>query len=316
MEDESVILHSSSFILSPMARLRRFLSKHGWSYAFIAPSMLTFVVFTLVPVLWSFLIAFQRGSTPLRNPQFVEPWYANFVTAFTQQQGVFLVSIRNTLIYSLFTVTANILLGLILASLIQPLSNKLRTAFRAAYYLPAVSSALLIGMTWAFIYNGQWGFANYVLRIFGLAPVRWLSDPDIALPSIILSVMLTVPATAVVLFSAAMGGIPKEYYEAAQLDGAGPVRQWWNITLPLLKSTTLYLVVIYTIASFEVFDRIYVMVPSGVGNSTQTIVTQIYNSAFKDFDLGVGSAQSIVLFLLIASVAVLQFRAFRSDVEY
>jgi len=150
----------------------------------------------------------------------------------------------------------------------------------------------------------------------GLEPVRWLSNPDIALGTVTLSAMLTMPATAVVLYSAAMGAIPQEYYEAAELDGASAFHKWWHITVPLIKSTTLYLVVLYTIASFEVFERIYVMVPSGVGNSTQTIVTQIYNNGFKDFDFGVASAQALVLFLMIAVVAIFQFRALRSDVEY
>lgn len=295
--------------------MRKFFARHGWSYLFILPSMLTFTVFTLIPVLWSLVISFQKYSLA-RGGQWANPIFANYVTAFTQTQGVFVRAIGNTLLYSVCTVFVNVALGLILASLIQPLSHKLRTFFRAAYYLPAVSSALLIGMTWAYIYNGSWGFANYLLRLVGLAPVRWLSDPDIALWSIIISTLLTIPATAVVLFSAAMGSIPSDYYEAAELDGAGPLRKWWSITVPLIKSTTLYLAVIYTIASFEVFDKIYVMVPSGVANSTQTIVTQIYNSAFKDFDMGVASAQALVLFLLIATVAVFQFRIFRSDVEY
>ncbi|MCX7840849.1 MAG: sugar ABC transporter permease, partial [Anaerolineae bacterium] len=130
------------------------------------------------------------------------------------------------------------------------------------------------------------------------------------------SAMLTIPATAVVLYSAAMSGIPTEFYEAAEIDGANALQRWWHITVPLIKSTTLYLVVLYTIASFEVFERIYVMVPSGVANSTQTIVTQIYNNGFKDFDFGVASAQAFVLFVMIATVAVFQFRALQSDVEY
>jgi len=119
-----------------------------------------------------------------------------------------------------------------------------------------------------------------------------------------------------VLFSAAMGGIPTEFYEAADLDGASPVQKWWWITLPLIRPTTLYLTVIYTIASFEVFERIYVMVPSGVGRSTQTIVTQIYYSGFKDFDLGVSAAQAMMLFVMIGAVALVQFRVLRSNVEY
>jgi multiple sugar transport system permease protein len=295
--------------------MRRFLRRHGWSYLFVLPSMTTFVVFTLVPVVWSFVISFQKFN--LRSGgKWVDPLWANYQSAFTMLNGIFVTAISNTLLYTFFTVTANILAGLILASLIQPLSHRLRTFFRAAYYLPAVTSALIVGVTWAYIFNGQWGFANYLLRLIGLAPVRWLSDPDIALTSVTLSAVLTVPATAVVLYSAAMGSIPTEFYEAAELDGAGPVRKWWHVTVPLIKSTTLYLVVLYTIASFEVFERIYVMVPSGVGNSTQTIVTQIYNNGFKDFNLGVAAAQAFVLFLLIGVVAVFQFRLLRSDVEY
>jgi len=298
-----------------MTNLRRFLRRHGWSYAFILPSLLTFVIFTLAPVIWALLISFQKYSLT-RGGQWVSPFYQNFVVAFTQLNGVFVQAIGNTLIYTLVTVTAHITIGLVLASLIQPLSNWLRTFFRAAYYLPAVTSALIIGMTWAYIFNAQWGFANYLLRLAGLAPVRWLSDPDIALASVTLSAVLTVPATAVVLFSAAMGSIPREYYEAAELDGANPIQQWRHITVPLIKSTTLYLVVIYTIASFEVFERVYVMVPSGVANSTQTIVTQIYNNGFKDLNFGVASAQALVLFVMIAAVAAVQFRLLRSDVEY
>jgi multiple sugar transport system permease protein len=294
---------------------RRFWRKYGWSYLFVLPSMLTFTLFVLVPVLWAFVISFQRYSLS-RGGTWVTPFYRNYVTAFTQFNDLFVRAIGNTLIYTFFTVTANILLGLILASLIQPLSHRLRTFFRAAYYLPAVTSAIVVGMTWAYIFNAQWGFANYLLRLVELPPVRWLSDPKIALASVTLSAVLTMPATAIVLFSAAMGSIPSEYYEAAELDGAGPIAKWWNITVPLIKSTTLYLVVLYTIASFEVFERIYVMVPSGVGNSTQTIVTQIYNNGFKDQNYGVASAQAFVLFLMVALVAIVQFRLLRSDVEY
>jgi multiple sugar transport system permease protein len=298
-----------------MTAIREFFRKYGWSYLFILPSMTTFFVFVLFPVVWSFVISFQKYSLA-RGGTWMDPFYANYVQAFTMLQGIFVTAIRNTVLYTVFTVTTNIFVGLILASLIQPLSHRLRTFFRAAYYLPAVTSAIIVGMTWAYIFNGQWGFANYLLRLVGIAPLRWLSDPDIALASVTLSAMLTIPATAVVLYSAAMGGIPTEFYEAAELDGATGIGKWWHITVPLIKSTTLYLVVLYTIASFEVFERIYIMVPSGVGNSTQTIVTQIYNNGFKDFNFGVASAQAFVLFMIIAIIAVFQFRFLRTDVEY
>ena len=289
--------------------IRKFIKQYGWSYLFILPSMTTFTVFVLFPVVWSFIISFQKYSLA-RGGTWMDPLWSNYQNAFTMLGGIFVTSIRNTLVYTIFTVTTNIFIGLILASLIQPLSNRLRTFFRAAYYLPAVTSALIVGMTWAYIFNGQWGFANYIFRLIGLAPMRWLSDPDIALGTVTLSAMLTIPATAVVLYSAAMGSIPDEFYEAAELDGANAIQKWWNITVPLIKSTSLYLVVLYTIASFEVFERIYVMVPSGVGNSVQTIVTQIYNNGFKDFNFGVASAQAFVLFLIITAIAIFQFKFF------
>jgi multiple sugar transport system permease protein len=298
-----------------MSRVRRFIKRYGWGYAFVLPSLATFALFTFVPVVWSFIISFQRFSL-VRGGRWVEPIYANYVDAFTMLNGIFTTAIGNTIYYTIITVTANILIGLILASLIQPLGHRLGTFFRSAYYLPAVTSTLIVGLTWAYIFNAQWGFANWLLSLVNLPPVRWLSNPDIALNSITLSAVLTMPATAIVLFSAAMGSIPQELYEASALDGATPIQKWWYISVPLVKSTTLYLTVLYTIASFEVFERIYVMVPSGVGNSTQTIVTQIYNNGFKEFDFGVAAAQAFVLFIMIAIVAAFQFRLLRSDVEY
>ncbi len=295
-------------------RIRRFFRQHGWSYAFVLPSMTTFAIFVLLPVIWSFVISFQKYSLA-RGGTWVG--LQNYYDAFTTQSGVFVIAIRNTVYYTAITVTANILIALILSSLIQPLNKYAQTFFRAAYYLPAVTSVVIIAITWRWLLSAdQHGLFNYVRGLVGLPPVRWLADPRIALESIILSTVLTVPATGVVLFSAAMGSISKEYYEAAEIDGAGAIRKWWNITLPLIKSTTLYLVVLYTIASFEVFEKILLMTPSGVGNATQTVVFQIYQSGFVQFRYGVAAAQAFILFLMIAAVAVVQFRFFRSDVEY
>jgi multiple sugar transport system permease protein len=256
----------------------------------VLPSLLTFVVFMLVPVVWAFIISLQ--------------------------DFVFSSAIRNTLVYTAVTVTTNILIGLVLASLIRPLNAWTQTFFRAAYYLPTVVSAVIIGIIWRWIYNTQWGLLNYLGGLVGLAPVRWLSDPDIAFNSVILQRMLTIPATAIILYSAAIASIPKDLYEAAEMDGASSVRKWWNITIPLVQPTTLFLVVLYTIASFEVFDLIYVLVPSGVGNSTQVIVTQIYQNAFVQFKYGIAAAQAFVLFVMVAAVAAVQFRLLRSDVQY
>jgi multiple sugar transport system permease protein len=291
----------------------RFFRKYGWGYAFVLPSFTIFTIFTLIPVAWSFIISFQKF-----RPRGDSEWigFQNYIDAFTTQGGIFWQAILNTTYYAGVTVFFNIFIALILASLIQPLGKVSQTFFRAAYYLPAVTSAIVIAVVWRWMFNTQWGFFNFLLSLIGQKPVRWLSDPDIALNSIILSTVLTIPATGVVLFSAAMASVPKDYYEAAEIEGAGVIRKWWSITLPLIKATTLYVVVLYTIASFEVFEKVFIMVPSGVGNSTQTIVTQIYEAGFNQFRYGVASAQAIVLFFIIATISIFQFRALKTDVEY
>ena len=257
--------------------------------------MTTFAIFIVIPVFWALVISFQ-------NYDFIwdGTWagLSNYVKAFTTESGVFVQAIGNTLYYTAITVSANLLVALILASLIQGRNKYVRSFFLAAYYLPAVTSVVIIAITWRWIYNSEFGLLNYLLGVVHIQPVRWLSDPN------------------VVLFNAAMGSIPAEYYQAAHLDGAGPVRRWWSITLPLIRPTILYIVVLYTIASFEVFEKVFLMVPSGVGNSAQVIMTQIYQNGFQQFRYGVASAQAFILFLMIASVAVVQFRALRSDVEY
>lgn len=297
----------------PANKLLQFCRKHGWSYGFILPSLLVFSIFTLIPVVWSLIISFQHY-----NFVWDGKWVGlhNYVLAFTFGQGVFTKSIEHTIFYTVVTVTANIIIALILAGLIQSCNKFWRGFFVAAYYLPAVTSLVIIAITWRWIYNSEYGLFNYLLSLAHIPPVRWLSDTNTVLNSITLSTVLAVPATGVVLFNAAMGGIPTELYESAKIDGAGAIRRWWSITLPLIKSTTLFLVVLYTIASFQVFEKFNLMVPSGVGDSAQVIVTQIYQNGFENFNYGLASAEAFILFLMIIALAVVQFRLFRSDVEY
>jgi len=275
--------------------------------------MCIFAIFILFPVLWALVISFQQNDIVSTGA-----WvgFKNYINAFTTEDGVFVRAIGNTLYYTVLTVAANIFIALILAGLIQGRRKVAKTFFLAAFYLPAVTSAVIVAITWKWIYNTEYGLLNYLLSLVHVAPIRWLSDPNIVLNSITLSTILTVPATGVVLFNAAMSSVPTEYYEAARLDGAGPFQRWWYITLPLIKSTTLYVVVFYTIASFQVFDKVFIMVPSGVGNSAQVIVNQIYENGFQQFRYGVASSQAFILFLMIAAVAIVQFRFLRSDVEY
>jgi multiple sugar transport system permease protein len=182
--------------------------------------------------------------------------------------------------------------------------------------LPNVISIVIISFVWIWIFEPDYGFFNFLLGLVGIPRVLWLQNPDLALWSIVLSTILIVPGTGVVLYSAAIGAIPRELYEAAEVEGANAVQKWFSITIPLLKPTTLYLMVIYTIAGFQIFERVYIMTGGGPINSTTTIVQLIYQTAFSDFNYGRASAEALILFAIIATFSFIQFRFLSSDVEY
>lgn len=293
-----------------MTRIVRFWHRHKWSYFFIAPSMLLFFLFIGYPVLRAVVLAFQRVT--LRSSEWVG--LKNFVDVFSSQ--LFLGAMWHTFVYAVAVVAAWILSSLAIAALLQPFNNKVQSLFRGAFYLPYVTSIIVISLVWIYIFQPDYGFLNWLLGLFGIPRVLWLQDPDIALWSLILSTILIVPGTGVVLYSASIGSIPRELYEAAEVEGANAVQKWWGITVPLLKPTTLYLMVIYTIAGFQVFERVYIMTGGGPINRTTTIVQLIYMTAFSDFNFGRASAQALVLFAIIAAFSFVQFRFLSTDVEY
>ncbi len=287
--------------------------RYKWSYFFVAPIMFFFLIFLLYPVLRAFLLAFQEwelaGSrwVGLRNFQDI---------FFGLSSRLFWETLEHTVVYAVFVVAFWIASSLVVAGLLQPLSNRVQALFRGAFYLPYVSSVVIISLVWIWIFNPSYGFFNWLLGLVGLGPVRWLVDPRIALWSIILSTILIIPGSGVVMYSAAIGSIPKELYEAAEVEGANAVQRWLDITIPLLKPTTLYLTVVYTIAAFQVFDRVYVMTGGGPINATTTIVQLIYLTAFSDFNFGKASAEALVLFFIIAAFSVFQFKFLSTEVEY
>lgn len=293
---------------------RRTLWQEMWrqrtAYLFIAPKYVLFLLFVAIPVLWAFLISVQE----FRIFETVWVGLANFERVFSSD--LFWVALRNTVHYAVVTVPANILIALLLASLIFPLKSGAQTFFRAAYYLPTVAASVVVAMIWRWIYNYSHGLFNYLLELAGLPRVNWLGSSAYAMWSIILMQILIPPGTGVLLYLAAMGSIPQTLYEAALLDGAGPFARWRHITLPLLKPTTLYLVVLSTIGSFQVFTPVLIMTQGGPGYATTTLVHLIFNTAFLDFNFGLAAALSVVLFAIIMVFAVFQFRWLSSDIEY
>jgi multiple sugar transport system permease protein len=279
---------------------------------FILPTVGFFVLFTVIPVVQAFTLSLQDAT--IVGGTFVG--FENFLTLARDE--IFRKAVFNTVLYAVIVVAAQIGLALLIAGLLQPLPARTQVFYRALFYLPLVNSAILVAMVWRWIFNpNPFGLANAVLSVLGLGPYRWIGSSDEALAAVILSTVLIIPGGGVVLYSAAMGGIPRELYEAADVEGAGWYAKWRNITIPLLRPTTLYLIVVYTILAFQVFERVYIMTNGGgPNNATITIVQLIYSTAFQFGRYGLASAQAVILFVMAVAVAVVQFRWLQTDVEY
>lgn len=260
--------------------------------------------------MWALLVSFQEYRA------FGAGWvgFRNFIDVF--HDDLFWVAVKNTLRYAAVVMPSTVIIALVLATFIHPLRSGAQTFFRAAFYLPTVASTVVLAMVWRWIFQTRFGLANYFLSLLGVDPVNWLHSSAWALRSVIAMAVLTPPGVGIILYLAAMGSIPESLYEAATIDGANRFTQWWRITLPLLKPTTLYLMIVSTIGSFQVFDQVMLMTQGGPGYATTTIVHRIYNTAFRDFQFGHAGAMSMLLFLAIITLAVIQSKLVFSDVEY
>lgn len=291
--------------------LLRDIKRNLWIYAALIVPFLLLAIFTLVPILQSFLLTFQHWS--LKGTT----WAGLANIATLREDRVFGIALRNTFLYTLAVVPISTFTALVLAQLIFALPPTAQTFFKSAFYLPSVVAAVVVVLVWRWIYNpNSYGLLNYLLYLLGRKPVLWLQDPRLALSSLTATSLVGGHGAAVVLLLAAMGGIPRELYESARLDGSTRLGEFWYITLPLLKPSILYLAVMGTIGSFQVFTGIFLLTLGGPNYATTTSVYQIYKTAFMHFEFGYASAQAVVLFLVIMVFSALTFRTLSSEVEF
>lgn len=297
--------------------------RYFWAYLFIAPNLAIFAVFMLLPVILAFLLAFKEFSI-LRFDTWTD-WKNFFLQDYVGWRNfwdalynpVFAIALRNTLFYTVVMVPGSVILSLILAALITPLNEKAQTFFRSAYYLPGMTSAVIISLVWRWMFEPESGLLNLILGVFSIQGLDWLGSPDTALRSIILTGLVYAPGFGVILYTASINRIPEELHDAARIDGASSLQRWLYVVVPLLKPTTLYLTVMNTIWSFQVFTNIYIMTRGGPGDSTTTLVYHIYDLAFSQVGRkGEAAAVSLILFILVAAFAAIQFRLMRSEMEY
>jgi multiple sugar transport system permease protein len=285
--------------------------KNLWIYLVLLPPFALLTVFTLIPVLQSLLLSFQNWT--LR--QVTDVGLDNYKQLLVDP--VFWKALQNTTLYTVIVVPTGIAIALLLAELIRPQSTPVQTFFKAAYYLPMVVAAVVIVLVWRWIYNSNsYGLVNYVLSLFGQAPVSWLQSSQTAFGALTLTSLVGGQGAAVVLILAAMGGIPMSLYESARLDGSRRWDEFRFISLPLLKPTLLYLTVLNTIASFQVFTGIYLLTNGGPNNSTTTLAFSIFRSGFIQYQFGYASAQAVVMFVVLFVITIVYFRLLSDDVEY
>ncbi|WP_255298315.1 carbohydrate ABC transporter permease [Brevibacillus dissolubilis] len=294
-----------------MDKWKQFFRDYGWCYLFIAVPVILFLVFTLYPVLAALVMSFQKYH--VLNPKWIG--FDNYRMMF--QDEVFWKAMWNTFVFTVGTVPLNLFITLGLAILIFPRSTRTQTFFKAAFYLPTVMSGVTLALVWFWIYDPtESGLLNMFLGLFGIENVMWLGKSNSSLFSIMFMTYFINHGAGIILYLAALGGIPKSLYEAADIDHASEWSKFKNITWPLLKPTTLYLLVTSIILSFQVFMSIYLMTQGGPNFATTTIAYLIYEHAFVYYKFGLAAAESFVLGFIIILASIAQFKFMSSDVEY
>lgn len=282
---------------------------------FLLPGLLLFLVFLVGPMLYSFRISFYDWK--IINPEQSE-WVglANYTKALGNP--IFRRAVLNTLAYALVTVPGQLVLGLSVAILLNQ-SIRGRSFFRVVYYLPVITSWVIVSLLFEYMFSGQAGLVNYILRD-GLQVIPenilWLADPIlIFVPIHLLGIWKGVGWTAII-FLAGLQAIPEHLYEAAEVDGAGPWQRLVNITLPLLRPTTLFLLVVLTIGAFNAYISNLLITNGGDPlDLTHFVLTLMYEATFNGLDFGYGSAISYLLTFFIFAISVVQIRLLRQKVE-
>src|SRR5215207_1338404 len=295
----------------PATRRERGLGLRDWwnrnqrkliPYIFLTPNLVVFTIFVFVPIVYSMWMSFHKWRG-IDVPQFIG--LQNFVEI--AQDCVFWVALKNTLVYAAGVVPLSMGLGL-LAALGLNVVLPGRTVLRTIYFIPVVVSAVVVGTLASWIFNDNYGIVNSVLRQFGFARVNWLTSPQMAMITLIVSTVWIRLGFCMIVYLAGLQGIPHDFLVAAQVDGATALQRFRLITFPLLRPSTFLLLTLNVIYSFEAFDLVYVMTGGGPGYSTTVLPVYIYESAFELKRYGYANALGLILMVIILAFTLIQWR--------
>lgn len=287
-------------------------SDYLWAYLIVAPTMIGLLIFYFWPIIQTIYYSFTEWGAFGTHEWIGTKNYSEMLSDPDLGKAF-----KNTLIYILLTVPIGVFLSIIVAVLLNQ-KIKGRSVYRTLYFLPVITMPAAIAMVWKWLYNTDFGLINYILSWFHLKGPSWITNPHIALYSVIIVAIWSGIGYNMVIFLSGLQGISKTYYEAAKIDGAGPVTTFFKITLPLLSPIIFFVTIMSLISAFQVFDLIFMMIPntSVAIESTQSIVYLFYQHAFVLNDKGYAAAIAVVLLFIILIVTVIQMILQKKWVHY
>lgn len=266
-------------------------ARAGWFL--LAPALLHSIIFMAIPTIIVVWLGFTDARIAGRG-EFIG--FDNYIELF--QDSTFRTALLNTVAYTIVAVPVGMIIALVIAlGLNQQI--RARGVFRTLFYVPVVTSAVAVSAVWLWIYNPSSGLANEVLAFFGLARSGWLTDPNVALPALMLIGIWQGLGTKMIIYLAALQSVSQELVEAARLDGANHWQIFWNVTWPALGPVQFFVLVTSITSSFQVFDLVYVMTQGGPANATNVLTFDIFTNAFARLHIGYASAETVIMFIFV-----------------
>lgn len=282
-------------------------------YSFILPNLIGVFLFTFIPILYALVISFTDWDFTKGIGNWNWVGIKNFTKIWSDEW--FTNSLKNTIIFAIFVVIGTISIALVLAALIDKFCYG-KLPIRLALFMPYISNVVAISIVWVMMY-APWGPFTQIVKFFGVKnPPQWLGSETWALPAVIIMTIWGGIGYAVLIYSSAIQSLPKDIYEAAEVDGANEIVKFFKLTVPFLSPTTFFLVITTLISSFQVFAPIQLMTRGGPGSSSSVLVYYIYESAFSFYKMGYASAMSWVLFILLFIVTLIQWHQQKKWVSY
>lgn len=284
-----------------------------WGYAMIAPVTAGLIIFYFYPFFQVIYDSFFKIGAFDKRQGFVGG--SNYVRMFSDSE--MWMTLGNTFKYVIIIVPVTVTLSLFIAVLLN-MKVKGLSIFRVIYFLPAITMAAAVSMVWRWIFNGNYGILNGILNLFGIPPVQWLGNRSTALLCVCCAAVWSNIGYYMIILLAGIQGISKEYYESAELDGAGAFQKFTKITFPLITPTLFYVIIMIIISTFQTFDSIYLMIgpKSTAIKYTQSVVMYFYRQAFNYSNKGYASAVAVLLFIIIMAITVFQMKMQKKWVNY